>query len=80
MSYMFAYMTRFNRDISSWDLSAVETIACMFFRSTAFAQDLRRWELPARITQDASSDSSFGIFEGATSFDLDLAPPDSTRR
>ena len=43
MRFMFAY-SKFNRDISKWNVSNVENITSMFFRSK-FNQDISKWDL-----------------------------------
>ena len=41
------YVTTFNGDISSWDVSAVTDMSYMFYNATAFNGDLRLWNVSA---------------------------------
>ncbi|MEM9424765.1 MAG: BspA family leucine-rich repeat surface protein, partial [Spirochaetota bacterium] len=61
MSGLFAGMTTFNADISSWNISRVTDMSNMFAGASSFNQDLGQWETGS-VTNMA------GMFQGATSF------------
>jgi len=65
MNSMF-YETKFNQDISGWDVSSVENFRGMFVRVNEFNQDISGW--------DVSSGEDFReMFQGASSFRQDLS-------
>ena len=43
MNYMFAY-SKFNEDISNWNVSNVENMTCMF-KMTNFNGDISEWDV-----------------------------------
>ena len=42
---MFYDASRFNRDLSQWDVRGVRNMYCMFHSAKSFDQDLSRWEV-----------------------------------
>lgn len=65
MSHMFKSASKFNGDLSDWDVGAVTDMSGLFSGATSFDQDLNTWDV-SRV-----SDMSF-MFMNATSFDQDL--------
>lgn len=66
MRAMFRGATRFNRDLSHWDVSQVTSFQDMFRGATSFNRDLGDWPVSPLVT------SIGGMFNGATSFSQDL--------
>lgn len=57
---MFFYNSRFNQDISSWDVSSAINIDSMFEEATSFNQDLSHWNVNKVIDHDDfESDAGF---------------------
>ena len=62
---MFYQTTKFNSDISGWDVSQGKSFARMFSKATSFNSDLSGW--------DVSKGTSFSsMFDGATNFNQNL--------
>jgi hypothetical protein len=59
------YISDFNQDISSWDVSKVVDASFMFWDNTAFDQDISPW-------QWSSLQYSMEMFHGAASFNQNL--------
>ncbi|QVK01568.1 BspA family leucine-rich repeat surface protein [Mycoplasma mycoides subsp. capri] len=43
LSFLFWFVTDFNQDISTWDVSRVKSMDHMFFGASSFNQDLSKW-------------------------------------
>lgn len=66
MSSMFSSNTKFNSDISSWDVSSVTNMALMFNDAEAFNQDISSW--------DVSNVTNMGtMFASCTNFNQDIS-------
>ena len=57
--------TPFNRDLSGWDVSRVETMIAMLAYATSFDQDLSSWDV-------SNVRNQLNMFFGASSFRQDL--------
>merc|ERR1719472_153493 len=66
MASMFSYASKFNADLSKWDVSAVTDMRAMFVRASAFNQDLSKWDVSA-VTTMAS------MFYAASAFKRELS-------
>jgi len=55
----------FNDDISGWDVSSVEKMHRMFFRSTSFNQNINSWDVSSVWDMES-------MFYGANSFNQDI--------
>ena len=42
---MFAYATKFNGDVSDWDVSSVKEMSDMFNGATEFNSDVSDWDV-----------------------------------
>ena len=65
MSLMFAGASKFNGNISGWNVSQVETMASMFREASDFDQDLNGWDV-------SQVDDMSYMFFLASDFDQDL--------
>jgi surface protein len=68
MAYMFAALnndveSKFNSDISGWDVSSVTTMESMFYGASSFDQNLGNWNVSNVETFDGGTES-FGFMEG----------------
>ena len=45
MNNMFFNATNFNQDISSWDVSNVNTMSHMFVNASSFNQNIGSWDV-----------------------------------
>jgi len=45
MLYMFNTATKFNGDVSNWDVSSVTTMKEMFYGATEFNGDVSNWDV-----------------------------------
>merc|ERR1712176_1231098 len=61
---MFSF-SRFNRDISDWDVSMVETMIEMFYTTFSFNQDISSWNV-------GSVTDMTRMFEDAVKFNVDI--------
>ena len=66
MNAMFYNADAFNQDISSWDVSSVDTMQNMFNANSGFNQDISSWNV------SSVTDMSY-MFYQATSFDQDIS-------
>ena len=66
MSSMFEAAESFNQDLSSWDVSRVNTMKRMFFSASTFNQDLSSWDVSNVY------DMSYMFYE-ASSFNGDIS-------
>ncbi|BAV94895.1 BspA family leucine-rich repeat surface protein [Ichthyobacterium seriolicida] len=66
MSGMFSGCTKFNGNISDWDMSNVTNIAGMFSRASSFNQDISRWDVSNVINMST-------LFTEATLFNQDIS-------
>lgn len=62
---MFSEATKFNGDISNWDVSNIGSFAYMFRGASSFNQDIGNWDVSA--AEDMST-----MFADATSFNQDI--------
>jgi len=68
MREMFAETSRFNADLSDWDISKVENMSGMFRNSSKFeGQGLRQWDM-------SNVRLHYGMFENAEELDTELVP------
>ena len=65
MEYMFLGATKFNSDISRWDVSNVTNMLCIFGASSSFNQDINSWDV-SKVT------NMVGAFFGAGAFNQPL--------
>ncbi len=72
LSFMFAYCTSFNEDISAWDVSSVTYMISMFQRASAFnnGNQALTW---SSGTGTSNVISMSGMFLGASSFNQDVS-------
>ena len=66
MSNMFRNATKFNSDISSWDVSKITNMSNMFRNATAFNQNISNWAVGEVINMS-------NMFRNATAFNQDLS-------
>lgn len=66
MTQLFDMQETFNADISTWDVSSVESMRCMFCGAAAFNQDLGAWDVSNVSDMDA-------MFFQSWSFDSDIS-------
>jgi len=62
----FYNATKFNGNISAWDVSNVTSMAAMFEKATSFNQDISSWNV-------SNVQDMMGMFSGATSFNQDIS-------
>jgi surface protein len=62
---MFGRASKFNGDLSLWDVSQVQNMYAMFYEASSFNQDISLWNVSQ--VQDMSI-----MFTGASSFNQDL--------
>ncbi|MBL4707980.1 MAG: BspA family leucine-rich repeat surface protein [Flavobacteriales bacterium] len=62
---MFAGASKFNGDLSNWDVSSITSFSHIFLDATLFNQDLSNWNVTAAIDLN-------GMFWGATAFNQDI--------
>lgn len=63
MNMLFSRTTKFNQDISGWDVSNVTNMGSMFYQATAFSQDLSSWKackIPSSPTNFARGSAMSG--------------------
>jgi len=65
LTYMFFSASKFNFDISSWDVSQVTGMSYMFCAATAFNQDIGGWNVSNVINMST-------MFSGATAFNKNI--------
>ena len=65
MSYLFE-RTDFNGDISSWDVSNVTDMQCMFYKCSKFNQDISSWDV-SNVT------NMHAMFRDCKSFNQDIS-------
>ena len=65
MNYMFNNASTFNKNISSWDISKVESIFGMFNNASAFNQDIGLWNT-------SKVKNMFNMFNNASAFNKDI--------
>jgi len=70
-SSMFQNATKFNQDISNWNVSRVTSLANMFQGATAFNQNLNAWDT-------SSLKVAVGMFQNATAFNGDISSWDTS--
>ncbi len=71
MSNLFAQVTTFNQDISSWDTSNITNMFSMFSEASSFNQNIGSWDT-SNVT-----DMSF-MFSGATDFNQNIGSWDTS--
>ena len=77
MDYMFYDATRFNQDISDWDVSSVNYMYSMFDGAESFNQDISDWDVSSVTdmrymfagTDDLSDDNKCAIHTSFSSND-----------
>ncbi len=62
---MFSGASKFNGDLSAWDVSTITSFSNIFRDATLFNQDLSYWNVAAAMDLD-------GMFWGATAFNQDI--------
>jgi surface protein len=65
MKFMFFGATSFNQDLSSWNMSNVESMYFMFTEASSFNNDLSNWDV-SKVT------NMWRMFYDATSFNQNL--------
>ena len=63
---MFSDCTRFNADLSNWDVSNAKSMENMFYNCRAFNCDLSRWDV-------SNNESFYQMFYGCKNFTSDLS-------
>ncbi len=64
-SFIFAYASTFNHNISSWNTTAVTDMSYMFYNATEFNQDIGEWTVSAVTDMRA-------MFDHASAFNQDI--------
>ena len=63
---LFQNNTKFNKDISGWDVSNVTNMSSMFYGATKFNKDISGWDV-SNVTNMEN------MFRGANSFNIDIS-------
>merc|ERR1712238_301889 len=66
MGYMFNKATKFNGDVSKWDVSSVTYMEGIFNRAKKFNSDVSKWDV-------SSVDFMGYMFDRATKFNSDVS-------
>lgn len=65
-SGLFRYSSKFNADISRWDVSSVTNMRSMFYYAQSFNQDISRWKVSLVTDME-------GMFDEASTFNGDIS-------
>jgi len=64
-SYMFAFSSNFNGDLSGWNMSGITNISRMFYNASSFNSDIGNWDVSSVVDMQT-------LFLSASSFNQNL--------
>jgi surface protein len=74
ISSMFRSASKFNRNISNWNVSKVTSTSTMFFGASAFNQPLANWERSTvgNVSTISNMTNLYAMFQGASAFNQNI--------
>ena len=74
ISSMFRSASKFNRNISNWNVSKVTSTSTMFFGASAFNQPLANWERSTvgNVSTIGNMTNLYAMFQGASAFNQNI--------